>query len=73
MKLHEEFSDADECLRHHNNTEKEAREERIRSKANDDPGSILGTYASFNTSLSSPQFYRTYLCCEYEREMLTKY
>ena len=73
MMLHEEFSDADDCLSYHTDVEKRARENRITRKANDDPGSILGTYSSFNTNLISPPFYRTYLCREYEREMLTKY
>ena len=71
--LHDEFSDANDCMTHHVNIEKLAREDRIRKQAIEDPDSILGSYMSLNANLTSPLFYQTYLCSEYEREMLTKY
>ena len=73
MNLHNEFNDADECMSHYENTEKLSREQNIREKANTDPGGILGTYSSINSTLVSPMFYHSYLCSEYERKILTKY
>ena len=73
MNLHNEFTDADDCMRYYENTEKSSREKNIREKADMDTDGILGTYNSINPTLVSPSFYHSYLCTEYERKILTKY
>ena len=72
VKLHNDFKDADECMRYYNQRDKTIRLQNIRTKGTEDPESIIGTYLQVNT-LISPLFYHKYICSEYERLILSKY
>ena len=73
VKLHNDFKDADECMRYYNQRDKTIRLQNIRTKGTENPESILGTYLQVNSTLISPLFYHKYICSEYERLILSKY
>ena len=72
-ELNSDFSDPEECYKHHISVNMNNIEEKIKASHSADSDSILGTYYRINPEIKSPFFYHKPMCMETDRIIITQY